>query len=67
MAGIQKGKAVTDWLAFRRAGLSLMAGIQKGKAVSDWLASSRARLSLIGCLSERQHSQWLAGIWKSGM
>ena len=65
--GFYNHGAITDRLAFRRAALSLMAGIQKGKAVSDWLASSRARLSLIGCLSERQHSQWLAGIWKSGM
>ena len=52
MAGIQKGKAVTDWLAFRKAALSVVGWHLEEWYVADCLGFRRMVLSLIGCFSE---------------
>lgn len=52
MAGIQKGKAVPDWWAVRKAALSLVGWYLGEWYVADCLGFRRMVLSPIGWLSE---------------
>ena len=58
MAGIQKGKAVPDWWAFRKAALSLVGWYLGAWYVADCLVFRRMVLSLIGWLSETLCTGW---------